>query len=153
MDSHAAMKQCLEEVDVIGIRKLWFEVRPNMPQPATDYEALVSIHMARTNFPTLTARQRYYSHRWLLDHNMPSLLPDKEKPSAEKMYPKIVSGVGISVSGRELDPELSVAPHIQHAMEYAVEEAYAEGKQDDILHIKHRMLLARKKVIKKLLGD
>jgi hypothetical protein len=152
MNGPKAMRQVLEEMDVEGVRRLWHEVRPNMPQPGTDFEALASIHMARTNFPTLTKRQRYYSHRWLLDYNMPSLLPDEEKPSAEKMYPQVVSGVGISVSGRFADPSESAAPHVQCAMEYAVEEAYADGKKDDIPHIRKRMWLARKNVFKKLLG-
>lgn len=151
MDSHAAMKQCLEEMDVEGIRSLWHLIAPNMPQPKTDYEAMCTLHMARTSMPVLTQRQRYYSHRWLLDHNCMSLLPDAEKPAAERMYPQVVSSVGISVNTNSslLKP---IMPHVQGAMENAVHEAYADGRRDDIPHIRTRMAEARKTVLHKLLG-
>ena len=151
MDSHGAMKSCLEEMDVEGVRSLWHLIAPNMPQPKSDMEAMVTLHMARTTALFLSPRQRYYSHRWLLDHNCMSLLPDNEKPSAERMYPQIVSSVGISVntSSALMKP---VVPHIQNAMENAVHEAYADGRRDDIPFIKHRMNEARDTVLRKLLG-
>jgi hypothetical protein len=151
MDSHEAMKLCLEEMDVEGIRSLWHLIAPNMPQPQSDLEAMVTLHMARTMAPFLVPRQRYYSHRWLLDHGYPSQLPDHEKPLAERIYPQIVSGVGISVntSSELLKP---VVPYVQSAMENAVHEAYADGRRDDIPFIKRRMTEARETVIRKLLG-
>jgi hypothetical protein len=143
------MKQCLEEMDVEGIRSLWHLIAPNMPQPKNNLEAMATMHMARTNMQILTQRQRYYSHRWLLDHNMISLLPDAEKPSAERMYPQVVSSVGISVNtGSELAKP--IIPHIQSAMENAVLEAYADGMKDDIPHIRKRMSEARKTVVRRL---
>lgn len=151
MDSHAAMKLCLEEMDVQGIRSLWQLLAPGMPQPKNDYEAMVQIHMARAQMPNLTARQRYYSHRWLLDHNMFSPLPDHEKPAAERMYPQVVSSVGISINAGS-DLVKPIVPHVQSAMEHAVHEAYADGRRDDIPHIKSRMAEARSTVVRKLLG-
>jgi hypothetical protein len=151
MDSHAAVKQCLEEMDVEGIRSLWHLIAPKMPQPKTDFEAMCSLHMARTSMKVLTPRQRYYSHRWLLDNNVMSLLPDEEKPAAERMYPQVNSSVGISVNGKSEISRL-VAPHIQSAMEYAVMDAYADGRKDDIPFLRKRMMEARKTVVRKLLG-
>lgn len=151
MDSRAALKQCLEEMDVQGIRSLWKLVQPGMPQPKSDYEAMVQIHMARTQMPVLTTRQRYYSHRWLLDHNMLSFLPDHEKPAAERMYPQVKSSVGISIKAKS-ELTAPIVPHIQSAMEGAVLEAYADGRKDDIPHIKSRMAEARSTVVRKLLG-
>jgi hypothetical protein len=109
------------------------------------------LHMARTQMPVLTARQRYYSHRWLLDHNMLSLLPDHERPAAERMYPQVASSVGISVNANSelLRPVIS---HVQSAMQSAVHEAYADGRRDDIPHIKKRMAEARVTTMRKLLG-
>jgi hypothetical protein len=151
MDSAVAMKQCLEEMDVVGIRSLWKIIAPNAPQPKTDYEAMVTLHMARTQMPALTKRQRYYSHRWLLDHNQISMLPDDERPSAERMYPQVVTGVGIALKSNSdlLKPAL---PIIRSAMENAVHEAYADGRRDDIPFIKQRMGEARTTVVRKLFG-
>jgi len=151
MDTHDAMKLCLEELDVEGIRSLWHIIAPKMPQPKNDLEALVTLHMARTSASFLVPRQRYYSHRWLLDHGYPSQLPDDEKPKADRMYPKIVSGVGISVNTTsELFRPIMI--QVRSAMENAVLEVYADGHADDILLIKQRMNEARHGVVKKLLG-
>lgn len=151
MDSAAAMKQCLEEMDVVGIRSLWHVIAPNMPQPKTDHEAMCTLHMARTSMPVLTMRQRYYSHRWLLDHNCISLLPDAERPAAERMYPQVVSSVGIAIKATS-DLTKSIMPLVRSAMENAVHEAYADGRRDDILFIKQRMAEARRGTVRKLLG-
>lgn len=99
----------------------------------------------------MTPRQRYYSHRWCLDHGVMSLLPDHEKPAAERMYPQVASSVGISVKGIS-DLTAPVVPHVRSAMEHAVLEAYADGRKDDIPHIKLRMKEARATTMRKLLG-
>jgi hypothetical protein len=122
-----------------------------MPQPKSDHDAMITLHMARTSMSSLTKRQRYYSHRWLLDHNCMSMLPDEEKPSAERMYPQVVSSVGISVnSGSDLVKP--IIPLVRGAMEDAVQEAYSDGRRDDIPHIRTRMAEARRTVVRKLLG-
>lgn len=151
MDSAAAMKQCLEEMDVEGIRSLWQIIAPNAPQPKNDYEAMATLHMARTQMKVLTLRQRYYSHRWLLDHNMISLLPDQERPAAERMYPQVVSGVGLAIKTMS-DLMKPIVPIVRSAMENAIHEAYADGRKDDIPHIKQRMAEAKKTAVRKLLG-
>lgn len=151
MDSAEAMRRCLEEMDVEGARSLWTLIAPNMPQPKSNFEAMIMLHMARTQMKRLTPRQRYYSHRWLLDHNQLSQLPDAEKPAAERMYPQVVSSVGIAIkSTSELTKP--IVPHIRGAMENAVLEAYADGRRDDISHIRQRMREARQTVVRKLLG-
>ena len=62
------MWRCLEQCDVEGVRRLWHHVSPNMPQPQTDKDALVTIHMARTQMEAMrqqvevaknTAAQQY----------------------------------------------------------------------------------------------
>jgi hypothetical protein len=145
------MRRCLEEIDVEGIRELWREVAPEMPQPSSDHEALAAIHLTRTQAEWLRLTQRFYSHRWLLDHNLISGLPDHLRPSAERIYPKTVSAVGLSINSRSewLKPAL---PLIRGAMEAAIHEAYADGRQDDIAYIKARMAKAKAMMMRKLLG-
>src|SRR5882724_2493650 len=96
---HAAeFRRCLEECDISAVRKLWWHLAPNLHQPASDHEALATIHRARTEAAWMRLRPRAYSHRWLLDHGYPSALPDELKPKAERLYPRIVEAVGISVN-------------------------------------------------------
>ena len=97
--------------------------------------------MARTASVALPLKLRAYSHRWLLDHNYPSQLPDELKPRAERLYPQHIVAVGISVNSKYA----LVKDAIQGAMQNAVVEAYADGneKQPDI--VKKRMLEARQK--------
>jgi hypothetical protein len=66
----------------------------------SDAEALVTLHHARTQAESIALKLRAWSHRWLLEHGYPSGLPDHLKPSAERIYPRVVEGVGISVNFR-----------------------------------------------------
>lgn len=143
-------KRCLEEIDVIGIRKLWSHVSPHLPQPTTDHDALVCIHSARTQTKSITTRLRFYSHRWLLDRGYPSALSDELKPSAERMYPRVVEGVGISVNSK--NPIMKPINRIvRGAMSDAVEDAYADKKTDPVF-VRARMFEARDKTVKQLIG-
>ncbi len=139
-------RRCLEECDVAAIRRLWSHVAPNMPQPASDFEALATTHHARTQLPLITLKKRSWSHRWLLDHNLPSGLPDQLKPKAERLYPQAVRAVGISVNARS-EYMKPVALAIQQAMTDAVEEAYA-NHQTEPSFVKARMMQARERVLK-----
>jgi hypothetical protein len=151
MDGYAALRECLSELDVQGVRQLWHLIAPNMPQPKDDAEALATMHYARTLAESLRLTHRFYSHRWLLDHNMLSALPDHLRPSAERMYPKMVRSVGVSIntSSEMIKPAV---PLIRGAIENAIHEAYADGKQDDIAHLKKRMREAKATTVRKLFG-
>lgn len=139
MEYMIEMRRCLEECDAVTARKLWAEAAPHLPQPASDEAALATLHHARTQVDFLSDRQRFYSHRWLLDHELPSGLPDHLKPSAERMYPKTVGVVGISVNSQY--PAVKRA--IQGAMEAAVLEAYADGHGEHPDIVRARMMEAR----------
>ena len=143
------MRRYLEAGDADGARRLWAYMYPGLPQPKSDHEALVVLHMARTAAISITLKLRAYSHRWLLDHGFPSQLPDKLKPAAERIYPKVVTAVGISVNAASelLQPAMA---EIQKAMEDAVLEAYGDGKEGDISHIRNRMKEARERAVKAL---
>jgi hypothetical protein len=49
---------------------------------------------------TVSFKARAWSHRWLTERALPSGLPDRLKPSAERVYSRVVEGVGISVNCR-----------------------------------------------------
>lgn len=149
--SHAdAFRRCLVELDVDGIQRLWAEAMPHLPRPSNDGEAFAALHYARSVASSVPNRLRFYSHRWLLDNGLPSGLPDELKPKAERLYPRVSEGVGISVNARS---ELfkPVTGQVQKSMELAVEEAYAAGRTDTPF-VRTRMFEARQKTIKRLLG-
>ena len=147
------MSRCLATCDVAGIRRLWKHVAPHLPQPASDREALETIHYSRTINPSFAFRLRAYSHAWLLGEGLPSGLPDELKPKAQRMFPCIVEGVGIAVGGAT---ELGrvIAPLLQRAMSDAVLEVYADSKNRSPIVglVKARMAEARTTTVKKLLG-
>jgi hypothetical protein len=138
-------------LDVPRARAIWGDVFPHLPAIESDDHMLLTLHMARTQSEAFNERLRFYSHRWLSERGYPSQLPDKLRPSAERMYPVKSSSVGISVN---IKSELfrPIASHVRGAMEDAVSEVYADGKQDDVSLIKNRMMEARRRVIKKLIG-
>jgi hypothetical protein len=141
-------RRCLEQLDVPGIRTLWACVSPQLPQPADDAQALIALHHARTQAESIPLKLRAYSHRWLLDQGHPSGLPDALKPKADRIYPRIVQAVAIGV--RAGSPErVPLARRIQSAMEYAVQEAFADGRTEPGF-VQGRMFEARRKVLKEL---
>lgn len=131
----AEFRRCLVELDVSGVRKIWAHVRPDCPA-GNDDEVLSALHVARTAAESIPSRLRLYSHHWCLDRGLPSRCPF-EVWSRER--PRIVSAVGIAVHSEF--PE--VASAVRGAMEAAVLEAYADGREDDPLHVRSRMDEAR----------
>jgi hypothetical protein len=151
MNPHSAeFRRCLVELDVAGIRALWRHTSPHLAQPKTDAEALVTLHHARTQADSVALKLRAYSHRWLLDNGFPSGLPDRLKPSAERIYPRVVESVGISVNFRSaiLKP---IGKLVRGAMENAVLDAYAE-KRTEPEFLRARMTEARETAIRKLVA-
>lgn len=144
---HAAeFRRCLTDLDVAAIRKLWHHVQPHLPQPKTDLEALITLHMARTTATSIPNKLRFYSHRWLIDNGYPSQLPDHLKPRAERMYPRRVGVVGISVNSKY--PEIQRAIHA--VMRNVVLDAFADDPNPDPDALRKRMLEARAKEQKAL---
>ncbi len=89
---------------------------------------------------------RAYSHRWLLDNGYPSALPDELRPKAERIYPRIVDAVGLSINTTSATFR-PVAKLIHRAMSDAVLEAYADRKTDPGF-VRSRMSEARKRILK-----
>jgi hypothetical protein len=144
----SVMRECLRDLDVARARQAWADVAPGFPQPESDYETLVCLHMARTSAQSIPTALRVYSHQWLEDRDLPSQLPEELKPKQES---RIVSAVGISVTAR--DPEMEpLARVIRNAMESGVWDAVEDGKLEDSNYVKARMAERRGQALKKLFG-
>lgn len=143
---HAAeFRRCLEELDVAAARRLWAYAMPHLPQPASYAEMHATLHHARTQTDSILRELRYYSHRWLLDHDLPSGLPDRLRAAAERVYPVKVEAIGIAVMARDGDKARAEA--VRAAMEHAAKECQADGEKSTGT-IKARMMEARARVLK-----
>jgi len=145
------MDRCLEDCDVPVFRKIWAHNFSHLPAPTTDMDCLISIHIARTQTKRLKKSLRFYSHRWLTDQGLPSQLPDNLKPAAEQERPRAVQAVGISLNTTNeiLKPVINI---IRGSMEDAVMECAAEGELGDTKLVSDRMLEARIKTTKQIVG-
>lgn len=139
------MRDLLEAGDVEGLRAAWAAQSPHLPQ-MDRAGAEIAMHRARTEAESVSLKARAYSHRWLTDRGLPSGIPDRLKPSAERLYPTVASGVGISVSFRAGGMEAEAAV-IRSAMSDAVEEAYADGRTDPAF-VRARMSQAKTRTMK-----
>lgn len=140
-----SIRQCLVDLDTGVARKI-------LPGAAemTEEALITGMHYSRTACGSLLFRERAYSHAWLTERGMPSGLPDHHRPRAQRMYPCVVPGVGISVnfSSSALRP---VALEVREAMEEAVLEVHADGQLNNSVLVRSRMNEARKRVYKELM--
>jgi hypothetical protein len=143
---HAALASC----DVRLVRKASAKLFPHLPQPHTYADAEKSMHMSRTQLPTLSDSQRLYSHQWLTERGLPSQLPDELRPKAERVHPVIAEGVMVAVLAQteEMRPFAQV---LERAMSDAVADAYANGDTAPAI-VKDRMQAARSRTYRDLLG-
>jgi hypothetical protein len=137
-------RRCLIELDVVGMCDLWFHVAPHLHQPRNNEEALITLHIARTESRSISVRLRCYSHAWLSERGLPSNLPDWLKPKAARLYPHEVKAVGVAVKAMSA-ASAPLARAVEKAMSDAVLECYADGVTDPNI-IKARMDAARARV-------
>lgn len=148
----AAFRQVLLEGDVAGLRALWAaHAPPGWTQPASDEEAALMLHRARTESEWVPFARRAWSHRWLCERGLPSGLPDSLRPRAERLYPRVVELVGISFNARSalLKPVAALA---QAAACDAVADVYADDPHPDGDVVRGRIREARERTIRQLLG-
>jgi len=141
------LRRCLETCDVDGAVSVWRKVNPHLPVPS---DPLAALHMARTSSESIPLKLRAYSHKWLIERGLPSLLPDKLRQPAERLYPVVAQTVGISVNytNKIFAP---VAELVRGSMEYAVLETFGDGERDPSV-VKARMMEAKNRTLKKLVG-
>lgn len=126
------LRRCLVDCDIVAIRELWTHISPHLPPPADDGEALIQIHLARTATERIPFRFRAYSHKWLTERKIHSLLPDELRPRAERMYPRIVSAVGVCVATIG-NKKTDYHHHVSTALCEVVENFYADGIEDPVV--------------------
>ena len=146
------MIRVLVDMDHEQYRELWKHLFPHFPSfdGQMNYYVLASMHMARTQMDPIPDKLRFYSHRWLLDNGFPSQLPDRLKPSAEKLYPVSEGSVGIALQTQS--PIMApILDQIVGAMSDAVMDCYANNDKEPVI-VKKQMERARVKTTKKLVG-
>lgn len=144
----------LEKQDIRGLRRAWAKASPHLPQPKSKEEAEIVMHHARTLSNSLSLKHRAYSHKWLLERTLPSGLPEELRPSAERMYPVVVEGVGITLDFKNKYMKPAV-PIVRGAMETKVLEIYGDvrpGQFPDAAVVKTEMNIAREKAMNQLFG-
>lgn len=144
-------RQALERGNADELWRIWAHAFPNMPGPKTHAQAEIVMHRARTEARSIPLRGRAYSHAWLSERGVPSALPDKLRPQAERMYPRVVAAVGIAVKVPLVIAAIGV--EVERAMSDAVLEVQADGVALDNREVVHgRMFEARELTLTKLLG-
>ena len=147
----ASFRQLLEAGDVKRLRAAWHQVASGMPQPENDEQAEIVMHMTRTKSETVTLRARAYSHRWLTERMLPSSLPDDLKAPAERLFPRVVEAVGVSVNFGS--PYLApAAAEVRGAIEASIEDCYANG-DTAVVVVKAQMGAARDRTLRALFGS
>lgn len=133
----------LERGDPKALRAAWKTVAPHLPQPTSDEQAEITMHVARTAAESIPMHLRHYSHDWLTERNLPSQLPPEDQP-------RIAEAVGISVnfSSPYLKP---AAIEVRGAMEHAVLDRYAMGDKDPAI-VQVAMYEARERTMRALFG-
>lgn len=140
-------RKALEDGDVVLLRRAHQQLFPHLQQPASEHDAKIVLHHARTQAISITFAKRAYSHRWLTERGLPSALPDDLKPKAERMYPRVARAVGI---GARSQIE-GLAPLLQKAMSDAVADCYADDRTESVF-VRGRIQEARKRTIRSLMG-
>lgn len=143
-------RAALEAGDFRQLRRISEVAEPHLPR-LTDEQAERVMHDARTRSRSITFHKRAWSHRWLVERGYESGLPDRLRPRAEQVCPKVVPFVGIAL--RTSSPLFASAiPLIREAMEDAVLDAQVHGKLEDSAFVKVRMLEAKQRRLRELFG-
>jgi hypothetical protein len=136
----------LDAGDLDSLCEIWRK-SPEHLRPKNRREAEIMMHYIRTSSKSVRMRCRAWSHRWLIEHSLPSGLPDILKSRAERLYPVVAGSVVIASM-----LQMPWTKPLRRVMEDAALEVYADYKIPDPLVV--RTLMAERRAIerKKLLG-
>lgn len=149
MSARSEFRAALRDRDIPLLIKASAVLFPDAPVP-TEAEALVQMHVARTMQGWMTIEERSYSHFWLLEQGLPSMLPPELLPKADRYRPEAKSAVGIVyATGKEwLKP---AAPIIGMAMAKAVSDN-AELIETDPELLRDKIAFAKSDEFQRLFG-
>jgi hypothetical protein len=131
----AEFRRCLVDLDVPGARRLWAHVHRGWDQPASDYEMLVLLHMARTRARSIHPLLKDYSRRWL-----------KERETGG-----VAASVGVATLNANSEDKWTRrrSRNIRDAMSDSAARSIKAGIDPDreAFEVRRRMLAARRKEI------
>jgi hypothetical protein len=151
MSLASQFRQALQDGDLVALRGVWATAMPHLPQPADDADAEAVMHRARTEAECVTLRGRAWSHRWLTERGLPSGLPDELKPRAERIRPRVIEAVGVSLNFRA-DWMAPAKPIVTKVVTDAIEDAYAGSAAPDPAKLRTRMDEVRAAEMRRLFG-
>lgn len=132
MRNQREILRCLLALDVAGIRKVWHTMAPHLDQPATDWEALRTMHEARVRMNQISPQAKRYSEHWLreLQHKT-----------------TIARAVGIAVRAWRQE-NAQRALDVREAMSDAVLQAVRDGVdlEREVPEVHRRMKIAARKI-------
>lgn len=150
MSARADFQRALRERDVPLLRRASAALFPEFPLPESEEEAIAQMHIARTMQSWMTLEERAYSHHWLVDRGLPTMLPPELRPGADRYRPEISKSVGVShATGKEWLKDAS--PLIVQAMTRTVENNQDLIDKDPEL-LKDKILYARSDEFRRLFG-
>lgn len=97
MSVKSELRSAMSDGDADAVARIYDHAYPNMPK-ATQEEAAVVMHTARTASESMPLAKRLYSHAWLTDRGFRSQLPEELRPRSERVESVIVPAVGVAVS-------------------------------------------------------
>ena len=119
IDVGAVVRDCLISLDVARAREVWRYLHPDKPPPRFDHDVLVLLHAARTSAQSVPLHLRRYSHSWLVERGLTSMLSPEDRPV-------VVEGVGFAA----LRPQPHT-PLLRRVAEDAVMDIYADDDHPD----------------------
>lgn len=137
-------RQILIDGDIDGYRQY---LAPRLDRA----KAEIAMHVSRTMANSIPENLRIYSHNWLKERSIPSMLPNDLLPKAIQVKQTIAEAVGISVraSSELMKP---VAVEVRKAMENVVLDMHANGDMHRTDIMRARMQEARQNVLKATVG-
>jgi hypothetical protein len=152
MAKRGELRQALIDGNVDLLQRMWRTWFPTAPQPANWQEAQIQLHLARTASRSVPLTLRCYSHHWLKERSIPSLLPDRHKASADQLVPKVTPSVGFAwgTSSAVLKP---AAPFVQDAVSTRINEMHEDGlvnSNPDL--VRNEIILTKNRTLHSLFG-
>lgn len=149
----SAYRRALAEGDVAALWRMWGRFHPHDYQPANWQEAEIQLHVARTGAQSVSDRLRCYSHHWLIERKLLSMLPNELLPKVEQYRPKIVSAVGFAW-GTSSGLLRTAEPIITAAVNQRIEEMAADGLlETDPDGVRTEILLTKNRTLHGLFGN
>lgn len=153
MAASDAFRKALVAGDAALLWKMWGTWFPDFPQPQSQGDAEIHLHAARSAAGSIAIRLRCYSHHWLTERGLPSLLPAELLPQAERYTPKVAAGVGFSWGSRSRIMQ-TAKPEVMKAVGDRIEELAADGiLESDPGKVQREMIYAKNRVLHELFGN